>query len=358
MSFDIKDLPYSQFEQIGMSKKDVINMKDEDLSKMLNGGRTSLVPLSIPLGEGMQPLQQEVKLSLSRNPDNTLSLGIHPVLAKAANTIGATPEQWDKLLKGEPIVKDTRAFNGQMEPHIHQLDKDTKEMLTTRVANIQIPNIIADNALTVSQKETLKNGQAIELDDKANQRAVTVRLDLNEPKGYSVQLSEQKINLQADQQLKNTVGPHNKEQREQAKTLVETPNIQEGQKLDNKLTTAFIVNFHPKNEPSLKDSYLALNNNDIYLRVSHLIEKNTVNVERFDSLNQKEFQAIQQKPRDHYEGKGTLVLASAGNGKGIEIKDSSLKTYFEKENSLRPSAAIAIAETPVISNEPSRGFKR
>ena len=358
MSFDIKDLPYSQFEQIGMSKKDVINMKDEDLSKMLNGGRTGLVPLSIPLGDGMQPLQQEVKLSLSRNPDNTLSLGIHPVLAKASNTIGATPEQWDKLLKGEPIVKETRAFNGQMEPHIHQLDKDTKEMLTTRVANIQIPNIIADNALTANQKEALKNGQAVELNDKLNQGALTVRLDLNEPKGYAVQLSEQKLNLQADQQLKNNTGPNNKEQREQSKTLVETPSIQEGQKLDNKLTTAFIVNFHPKQEPSQKDSYLALNNNDIYLRVSHLVAKHTVNVERFDNLNQKEFQAIQQKPRDHYEGKGTLVLASNENGKGVDIKDTALKNYFEKENALQPAKAVAIAESPMISNEPSRGFKR
>jgi len=198
MSFDIKDLPYAQFEQLGMSKKDVIKMPPQELASMLTGGRSSLLPLKIDLGGGMKPIQAEAKLSLTRNPDNTLSLNIHPILSKPTNTIEATPEQWEKMLRGEPIIKDSKSYNGTLEPHIHQLDKQTNEILTARINAIQLPNAIKDTVLSPDQKEQLKMGETVEVKIKNSKEAAMVRLDLNEPKGYTLvsrdQAKEIKIN--------------------------------------------------------------------------------------------------------------------------------------------------------------------
>jgi len=198
MSFQIKDLPYAQFEQLGMSRKDVITMPPQELANMLDGGRTGLVSLKIDLGEGMKPIQAEAKLSLTRNPDNTLSLNVHPILARPTNTIDATAEQWEKMLKGEPIVKDSKSYNGTLEPHIHQLDKQTNEILSARVNAIQIPNSIKDSVLTPDQKGHLKKGEPVEIRSKPTKEAVIVRLDLNEVKGYTVTSREQVQDLKHD----------------------------------------------------------------------------------------------------------------------------------------------------------------
>lgn len=375
MNFDIKELPYSQFEQLGMSKKDVLNMKPENLANLLEGKRTELVTLKINLGEGMQPLTPDAKLSLTRNPDNSVSLGVHPILAKPTNSVGATPDQWEKMLKGEPIVKDSKALNGVMEPHIHQLDKHTNEILTARVSSIQLPNAIKDTVLTPDQKEQLKKGLSVEL-DRNSKEATHVKLDLNEPKGFKISTEQQTLSINQGkqqepngQQIKEGNTQQNKidgtakqevnaqqnkidgtakqEGNAQQKTVVEAPTISAGQKLDNKENTAFIVNFHPKEQPQLKDSYLARTNDDVYLRVSHLIKDNNIRVEKFTGLNENDLKAMQQKPRDHYEGKGALVLQTSENSKGVEIKDSGLKSTFEKLNSLQPATAVKF-EAPSI----------
>jgi len=198
MSFDIKDLPYAQFEQLGLSKRDVIKMPPQELANMLNGHRTGLISLKIELGEGMKPIQAEAKLSLSRNPDNTLSLNVHPILARPTNTIDATPEQWERMLKGEPIVKDSKSYNGTLEPHIHQLDKHTNEILTARINAILIPNSIKDTVLSPEHKEQLKKGESVEIENKSTKEAVIVRLDLNEAKGYTVVGREQTNEIKID----------------------------------------------------------------------------------------------------------------------------------------------------------------
>ncbi|QNF31360.1 DUF3945 domain-containing protein (plasmid) [Adhaeribacter swui] len=193
MKFDIKDLPYSQFEQLGMSKRDVIKMNPQDLASMLNGGRTNLIPLTIALGNGINPIEAEVKLSLVRNPDNTVSLNVHPIQNQPKNTIGAIPAQWEQLLKGEIIIKEAKTFNGSVEPHLYQLDKQTNELLSARVNSIQVPNFIQGIAISSEQKEQLKQGQAIELEGKSAKEGFVIRLDLNEARGYKLLTREQSM---------------------------------------------------------------------------------------------------------------------------------------------------------------------
>lgn len=191
MNFDIKKLPYNQFEQLGMSKKDVLTMDPHQLADMLHGKRSGLIPLTISLGEGMSPIRVDAKLSLSSNPDGTLSVGVHPILAKPTNSIGATPEQWDRMIKGEPVVKDSKSLNGTIEPHIHQIDKHTNEVLSARISDIKLPSQFNNIPLSPANIEQLKKGLLVLIDSKTQNEVHCLKLDLNEPK--AIKLSSREV---------------------------------------------------------------------------------------------------------------------------------------------------------------------
>ncbi|PVY38332.1 DUF4099 domain-containing protein [Pontibacter virosus] len=185
MNFDIKDLPYGQFERLGMNKKDVLSMKSDDLVSLLTGRRTSLHTFTIK-DAGLEPLTVDAKLSLKMNPDNTLSLLIHPIRREIQNEIGASKQELEKLQNGELLVKPFISLNGEKELYIFQLDKETNEILRVRVRDIQVPSAIRDIVLSTDQKEHLRQGGTLELYSKAKDQLISARLDLNEPKGLKI----------------------------------------------------------------------------------------------------------------------------------------------------------------------------
>lgn len=185
MNFDIKDLPYGQFERLGMNKKDVLSMKSDDLVSLLTGRRTSLHTFTIK-DAGLEPLTVDAKLSLKMNPDNTLSLLIHPIRREIQNEIGASKQELEKLQNGELLVKPFKSLNGEKELYVFQLDKETNEILRVRVRDIQVPSAIKDIVLSTDQKEHLRQGGTLELYSKAKDQLITARLDLNDPKGLKI----------------------------------------------------------------------------------------------------------------------------------------------------------------------------
>lgn len=185
MNFDIKDLPYGQFERLGMNKKDVLSMKSDDLVSLLTGRRTSLHTFTIK-DAGLEPLTVDAKLSLKMNPDNTLSLLIHPIRREIQNEIGASKQELEKLQNGELLVKPFKSLNGEKELYVFQLDKETNEILRVRVRDIQVPSAIKDIVLSTDQKEHLRQGGTLELYSKAKDQLISARLNLNDPKGLKI----------------------------------------------------------------------------------------------------------------------------------------------------------------------------
>jgi len=47
MNYQAKDLPYNQFEKIGMSKQEVLAMPSEDLKALFTGRTTNLQTIKI-----------------------------------------------------------------------------------------------------------------------------------------------------------------------------------------------------------------------------------------------------------------------------------------------------------------------
>lgn len=184
MNFDIKDLPYAQFEKLGLSKKEVLNMKPDDLAALLSGNRTGLLTFSVELAGG-QRFEADGKLSLFRNPDNSLSLHVHPVRARIKNDIGATPEELEHIKRGGILVKDHTALNGEREPHYFQLDRETNEIIRARVRDFAVPTAIKDVVLSPDQREQLRQGKVVELQVKGGEERIRARVDLSEPRGFT-----------------------------------------------------------------------------------------------------------------------------------------------------------------------------
>lgn len=184
MNFDIKDLPYAQFEKLGLNRKEVLNMPPEDLAALLSGNRTRLHTFTMELSGG-QRFEADAKLSLFRNPDNSLSLNVHPVRAQVKNDIGATPEELEKLKVGSLLVRDHVALNGERETYYFQLDPETKEILRARVRDFPVPGAINGVVLSPDQKEQLRQGHMLELRSKGGEETIRARVDLSEPRGFT-----------------------------------------------------------------------------------------------------------------------------------------------------------------------------
>ena len=69
-----EELPYSQFQKLGMDKETVLNMPKSDLQKLLRGDKTDIMDLKL---NDNSRIPSEVKLSLIRESDNSVKLLVH-----------------------------------------------------------------------------------------------------------------------------------------------------------------------------------------------------------------------------------------------------------------------------------------
>lgn len=188
MNYEAKDLPYNQFEQIGMSKREVLAMPSEDLKALLNGRTTNLQTIRIKDQDAEQNMQ--VKLSLQRLPDGSLNLMIHPVRKEIANDDQLNATQLEALKKGETVIASRTSMNGEKEAYLFQLDRETNEIVKTRLNSISVPRYLMDVELTPQQRADLLQGKTIRLEDRHG-KIHEVAIDLIDPKGYALKAPEQ-----------------------------------------------------------------------------------------------------------------------------------------------------------------------
>ena len=189
MNFEIKNMPYSSFEKLGMSKKDVLNLPSDDLGALLSGRTTGMLPIRVNV-DGID-LNQQAKLSLYALPDNSLSIKVHPYRHEIQNDHNLDKEQLDRLKNGETVVAPKTSLNGEKENYIFQLDKQINEIRFLRVNDINIPKSLLGNEITPKQREDLLEGKTVELKTQDGVKAVSV--DLIGPKGFSVKEQEHKM---------------------------------------------------------------------------------------------------------------------------------------------------------------------
>ncbi len=177
-----RELPFKQFEKIGLSKEDVLNLPKQDLKNLLSGYRTDIVPLKIDQ-DGLN-INIEGKLSLKRNNDDTVSLIVHPSRKEIDNQYNLNEEQLNRLKKGEILELDLQAKNKEITPHLVQLDQSINELISAVKDNIRIPEKIQGIQLSNEQKELIASGKSVSL--STDKGEVKVQLNLNDSSGIRI----------------------------------------------------------------------------------------------------------------------------------------------------------------------------
>jgi hypothetical protein len=96
MNYEAKDLPYNQFEKIGMTKREVLSMPPEDLKALLTGRTTNLQAIKIKDQDVEQSMN--VKLSVQRFADGSLNLLVHPIRKEIKNDDKLNNAQLETLI--------------------------------------------------------------------------------------------------------------------------------------------------------------------------------------------------------------------------------------------------------------------
>jgi hypothetical protein len=161
----VKDLPISQFEMLGVSKNDVLNLPPQTLNALLSGRRTSLMHFPNVRVAGMDnPVALDAKVSIGLNNENKPTLKIHPINKVAENKFNLSVDEI-KLLKekdGEMISKTFKTPEGTKDLLI-ALDKTTNEYIAINKKAINAPEAIDNIPLTEQQKEDFKNGKSVQI---------------------------------------------------------------------------------------------------------------------------------------------------------------------------------------------------
>lgn len=182
MNYNVSDIPYSQFEQLGMSKKDVQNtLSFEDLDKLLKGEKTDLKTITIQAQD--KPMGIETKFSLRRNADNSIQLMLHPKRQQIDTKFDLTKAEQNRLETGEPVLKK----GNDNTAYLYQMDRETKEIMRIQQSKIFVPDHIEDIQLSQAQKEKLRIGETIELEKQ--DKKLNVKLDLSRPQLFKTHAS-------------------------------------------------------------------------------------------------------------------------------------------------------------------------
>lgn len=160
--FKLEELPYNQFERLGMSKKDVTQLPTRTLNALLSGQRTDLMIFNaLPNFEG----GLEGKLSLRRGNEGKPELQITPVKKYPETKYNVTEKEMKEIEDSDKIKFVQKEFTNKQTKQPYKvlvtLDKDTNNLVAIRQDTIKPPLEINNIPLTEQQKLDFKKGKEI-----------------------------------------------------------------------------------------------------------------------------------------------------------------------------------------------------
>jgi Protein of unknown function (DUF4099)/Protein of unknown function (DUF3945) len=171
--FQLSEIPYAQFTELGMNKQDVQKLLSmDDMERLINGEKTNLKNFGVNT-EGVS-IDTAAKFFLQRTVDNKVELRIIEQTQQIENRFKVSNDSLDRLQKGETVLEKENKTN---QPFLYQLDSETNSVMRVNQNKLIVPDVIENIQLSQNQKEALRNGQSVELkkgDDKFD-----VKLDFN-----------------------------------------------------------------------------------------------------------------------------------------------------------------------------------
>lgn len=161
MKFD--QLPFDQFEILGVSRSDLLKLPPRTLNALLSGQRTSLMRFpNVELPGGVGPATLDAKLSIELKEDGSPTLKVHPIRNQAENVFKLSKEEITHLQQDETnFIERTIKDRGKPKEMLITLDKTVNEFVAINKAKVRAPESINDIALTEDQKKAFREGKTI-----------------------------------------------------------------------------------------------------------------------------------------------------------------------------------------------------
>ena len=171
--FQLSEMPYAQFAELGMNKQAVQKLLSmDDMERLMNGEKTNLKNIELNT-EGVS-IETAAKFFLQITVENKVELRIIEQSQQIENRFNVSNESLERLQKGETVWEKETKTN---QPFLYQLDSETNSVMRVNQSKMIVPDVIENIQLSQNQKEALRNGQSVELkkgDDKFD-----VKLDFN-----------------------------------------------------------------------------------------------------------------------------------------------------------------------------------
>ncbi|RLJ75085.1 DUF3945 domain-containing protein [Pedobacter alluvionis] len=166
--YKAEDIDWKTMSNLGLSQEKMEKMKI--LEPLLKGYKTNeLVPISLNLGTAITRL--DARLSLQANEEGKVVVAIHGIRKEPNLNYSFFGHEFSKedkanLLKTGNmgrIVELTHGKTGEKIPSIISVDRLTNELIALRADKIKVPDEIKGIVLNEHQKQTLLEGQPLQL---------------------------------------------------------------------------------------------------------------------------------------------------------------------------------------------------
>ena len=181
--FTNNEIPLKDFEKAGL---DIGKMPADMLSSLMKGEISQVMEIRPVLKSGRKEALP-VKLRLTRDEDNRVTLMAYPVHRDIVNNLRLNEQEQQRLRQGETIRKEVR--DGQYSRQMFiQLDKDTRCLMMRDERTIELNKRmdelehVKDITLGQNQRQAIREGKPIELE--VGDTKVTVGVDLSQNSGF------------------------------------------------------------------------------------------------------------------------------------------------------------------------------
>ncbi len=184
MKFSADQLPFKDFESLGLSKKDVLALPAITLNSLLSGNRTSLMRFNDVKVQGLGTnFSLDAKLSLFKEKDGKLSLRVHPIRPELDNSFELSKKEISHLKKHELafIPKMVTNTDGKLVESLVTLDRTTNELIAIERDKLVAPQMINGVMLSPAQKKDFVSGRPVLINGKKYQLNPSSEIGISGP---------------------------------------------------------------------------------------------------------------------------------------------------------------------------------
>lgn len=165
--FNLSELPLTQFEALGIYRDRQLLLEPEEISTLLSGRRTALVPLHELKGADFSIERLDAKLSLHRESSGAVELLIHPIYKNPRAHPLLSENEMQELVSGSKsfIGKAVEREEGVAAMFNIEYDETTQDFVGYYASNVQAPERVNGMLLSEEEKSAFQRGELLELSD-------------------------------------------------------------------------------------------------------------------------------------------------------------------------------------------------